>query len=700
MPKSLLTTIIDENTQKSALAGAGGKAVNLHKAARQGFAIPKTLYVHERAYRAFIQETGLAAQIQDLLARDMDALRWEEIWDVSLSIRNLFMREAVPDSVAQPILQATAGLLGDASLAVRSCASHEDSIYSHAGLHDSVLHVQGGERLLKAVTQVWASLWSDRALLYRREMGLDPGQSAMGVLIQGMAIGDFSGVLFTADPTDETRLVIEAAPGLADAVVSDAADAERIVIDRQSGNVLERKTSDPKAPLLSNEGVAILLAAGRQAEQALGGPQDMEWTLDGGRLVILQSRPITTLMAVADKDSWKATDKRPWYLSLTRSFADMQGLHARIVHEILPGMLAESESMRKTRPGDLGCEALSKELWRRRERLAHWRGVYWGELIPFAHAVRLFGMLYNDAVAPADPFEFTQLLTGQGLLAVERNNRLKMLAKMIREDPGLQALLEQNTLPQDGPFMDALGEFMNAHGDLACSTAWCHEGPWGVIRLAMSDFPLENQAGPKEPLALEAAYLNAFDGERRDFAEQVLELARQSYRLRDDDNLYLGKIQARFEEALEEAKRRVQAGQCRMDLPQGEEKAQNIMPKGHGWQQDTPGGASKTQIRGWPASVGIGRGKARVITSPDRLFAFQKGEVLVCDALDPNMTFVAPLASAIVERRGGMLVHGAIIAREYGIPCVTGIPDATRRFQDGDELVVDGFRGVVIHGNE
>lgn len=79
-------------------------------------------------------------------------------------------------------------------------------------------------------------------------------------------------------------------------------------------------------------------------------------------------------------------------------------------------------------------------------------------------------------------------------------------------------------------------------------------------------------------------------------------------------------------------------------------------------------------------------------------FNFQKGEVLVCDSLDPNMTFVAPLCAAIVERRGGMLIHGAIIAREYGIPCVTGIPNATEVINTGDTITVDGFLGIVTVG--
>ena len=88
-------------------------------------------------------------------------------------------------------------------------------------------------------------------------------------------------------------------------------------------------------------------------------------------------------------------------------------------------------------------------------------------------------------------------------------------------------------------------------------------------------------------------------------------------------------------------------------------------------------------------------GPARVVAAREDLFDFSRGEVLVCDAIDPNMTFVVPMAVAVVERRGGMLIHGAIIAREYGLPCVTGIPDATAWIETGDRITVDGYLGIV-----
>ena len=98
---------------------------------------------------------------------------------------------------------------------------------------------------------------------------------------------------------------------------------------------------------------------------------------------------------------------------------------------------------------------------------------------------------------------------------------------------------------------------------------------------------------------------------------------------------------------------------------------------------------------GHPAGPGIAKGLARVIVNPEDLLDFKQGEVLVCKGVDPNMTFVVPLASAVVEERGGMLIHGAIIAREYGLPCVTGAPDIVHLVRTGDPVTVDGYLGIV-----
>jgi pyruvate,water dikinase len=104
---------------------------------------------------------------------------------------------------------------------------------------------------------------------------------------------------------------------------------------------------------------------------------------------------------------------------------------------------------------------------------------------------------------------------------------------------------------------------------------------------------------------------------------------------------------------------------------------------------------SSRQIVGHPAGPGISSGRARLIKTPQDLLSFKQGEVLVCEGVDPNMTFVVPLASAVVEERGGMLIHGAIIAREYGLPCITGASNAMELIENGNQITVDGYLGII-----
>jgi pyruvate,water dikinase len=188
----------------------------------------------------------------------------------------------------------------------------------------------------------------------------------------------------------------------------------------------------------------------------------------------------------------------------------------------------------------------------------------------------------------------------------------------------------------------------------------------------------------------------------------LLDLGRASYRLRDDDNIYMGKIQAQIVAAVEEGKKRLKRKErfCPaqaegQDIARALRDARFVFKKPVSSRmkpEKEKEGVRGRQLVGQPAGPGIAVGKARVILRPEDLFAFKPGEILVCDAIEPNMTFVVPLAAGIVERRGGMLIHGAIIAREYGIPCVTGIPDATSLISNGTRVTVDGFLGIVIIG--
>ncbi|MBT3954350.1 MAG: hypothetical protein HOF37_10635, partial [Rhodobacterales bacterium] len=104
------------------------------------------------------------------------------------------------------------------------------------------------------------------------------------------------------------------------------------------------------------------------------------------------------------------------------------------------------------------------------------------------------------------------------------------------------------------------------------------------------------------------------------------------------------------------------------------------------------------QILGQPASPGLASGQACCVNSINDFKKFNPGSVLVCDAIQPQMTHIVPMASAIIERRGGMLIHGAIIARELGIPCVNGVQGAPDLLLEGLKVTVDGHLGIVTIG--
>ena len=169
----------------------------------------------------------------------------------------------------------------------------------------------------------------------------------------------------------------------------------------------------------------------------------------------------------------------------------------------------------------------------------------------------------------------------------------------------------------------------------------------------------------------------------REDGQLLLDLGRISYKLRDDDNIQLGKLRGELFRAESELRAR-----------SGEPEPEKVPAKSpeiiEGFK------FSKRQVTGACASPGFAEGRARVIRDRDDLFKTRKGEIIVCDSIDPNITFIIPLAAGIVERRGGMLVHGAIIAREYRIPCITGVPDAAEIINNGDYLTVDAFNGIVV----
>jgi pyruvate,water dikinase len=235
-----------------------------------------------------------------------------------------------------------------------------------------------------------------------------------------------------------------------------------------------------------------------------------------------------------------------------------------------------------------------------------------------------------------------------------------------------------------------------------------------VLELAGTNDP-SPQATSTSAALLERRLLDAVGPERKEEARDVLRIARLSWKLRDDDNILMGRLQNQLQHAVtlaaerlkrtgrldESAKIGVAASKTisdalrdhtgsRVTLPRPQESPREAEPM--------PPGASPRQMIGQPAAPGLATGTVRIVLDAADFGHFLRGEVMVCDAIQPTMTHLVPLANAIVERRGGMLIHGAIIARELGVPCVNGVVDATKLLHNGDLVTVDGFLGIVTVG--
>lgn len=711
----------------------GGKCFNLAEMEQHGVPVPGTICVPARAYRNYVAATGIRERIMlELGRKDFDDMRWEELWDASLRIRNIFLRTPMPGDLRTGLADALDNRFRGEAVAVRSSAPGEDSdAVSFAGLHESFINVSGIERILEHVRLVWASLWSDAALLYRRDLGLDVADSAMAVVIQELVRGDRSGVVFSRSPNDDSQTVIEAVYGLNQGLVDGTVEPDRWILDRATGEMLSHVTPSrdqrlvaetegvrleplpeglsSRAPLTAEE-VAAVFDRAHQLEDLFGRPQDVEWTWGERGLVVLQSRPITALA--------EADGERRWYLSLRRSFENLKVLRSRIEDDLIPRMIEEAADLARQDVEHLSDEGLAAEIDRRDAIYEGWVDVYWDQFIPFAHGIRLFGQVYNDALHPDDPYAFMDLLTGTEMASLARNRALEQMAAVIRDDARLEAALRERLAGGrdteiDAAFQKRMDDFVGRYGDLTCAVtggARCGEPSGALIKilLEMASHPSagERRSRHSEKERSQSVtreeYLDQFEGEERARAAELLDLARTSYQLRDDDNIHLGRIEAEVLVAVQEGRRRLE----RRGLEEAERLGAAEVARALRDPDVVPSVSSEEetgdeflirarQLIGQPAGPGVAQGPARVVASQADLASFEHGDILVCDAVDPNMTFVVPLASAVVERRGGMLIHGAIIAREYGLPCVTGVPDATSLIRTGDALTVDGYLGIV-----
>lgn len=301
----------------------GGKGMNLGECSKiDGILVPEGFCVTTEAFKRVIGENDELHQLLDQLAVQKVDER-KRISEISRKIRDLIEGIEIDKGIEEDIDRCLLTFGFEHAYAVRSSATAEDLPFaSFAGQQDTYLNIKGKDAILQHISKCWASLYTDRAVIYRMQNGFDHRKVYLSVVIQRMIFPQASGILFTADPVSSNRKVlsIDASFGLGEALVSGLVSADNYKV--QEGRIVEKKISAKKLAIyarkeggtvekeiepgqqvlstLSDEQVLGLERIGRKLEAHFGCPQDIEWCLVDDTFYIVQSRPITTLYPIPE----------------------------------------------------------------------------------------------------------------------------------------------------------------------------------------------------------------------------------------------------------------------------------------------------------------------------------------------------------------------------------------------------------------
>ncbi|MFD4694346.1 rifamycin-inactivating phosphotransferase [Streptomyces sp. NPDC058463] len=314
-----------QEVDEKQVAVVGGKGAHLGGLSRiEGIRVPGGFCVTTDAFRRVMAEEPSIDDRLDQLSRLSPDDR-EGIRTLSAQIRRAIEEVPVPGDLAAAVTGALARLDERAAYAVRSSATAEDlPTASFAGQQDTYLNVVGPEAILQHISRCWASLFTERAVTYRRRNGIDHRTVDMAVVVQQMAFPHASGILFTADPVTGNRKVatVDAGFGLGEALVSGLVnpDVFKVRDDEVVAKVIAAKqravhalphggtqevaidSHQQEQPALTDAQVVRLVQLGRRIEAHFGCPQDIEWCLVDDGFQIVQSRPITTLFPIPEAD--------------------------------------------------------------------------------------------------------------------------------------------------------------------------------------------------------------------------------------------------------------------------------------------------------------------------------------------------------------------------------------------------------------
>lgn len=623
---------------------AGGKGASLGELTAAGAPVPPGFVILTEAWKLF--RAGL-----DL---SLDALRPDNTAELSARCQGIITAAPIPADLAREITTACreAGLQ---RMAVRSSATAEDSASTAwAGQLDTYLDVSP-DTLLEQVRACWASLYTERALVYRLQNDMVQRPIEVAVVVQEMVESEVAGVGFSVHPTTQEPdlMMLQASFGLGEAVVSGAVNPDTWVISKSQDRIVDRAVgSKSKAlrpghppqweaqtrtgPCLTDAAVLEYARLLKRMEQHYGRPIDTEWARAAEQFRVVQARPITTLDPGYDQPfydqslGWQASMRRPWNLLPGTLFAhSTHATAARLGLDPFPVLLVELA------PGMMQI-CLVPEAMRR-----------------ITEGVR--------QACQSRPAEMEALLRrGLELEAAPRENRF----------PSLEAALE------------ALQEAM------ICAT----QAPFLVLD-ALPDGPLVELARQLRSASLYPWYMNTV-------LPPLVEQRVQGLNLRDPQRVLTAGDLAHPDPALLQPRQeRVEQGQLAVyQLLARDEKLTFhpetgfLLARLHGARVPRSGEDEKV-LHGSSAYPGLVEGTAQVVLRPGE--PFQDGNVLISVNANPSLMDELARCSAIVTDEGGASCHAAILARELKKPCVIGTGEATTRIRSGQKVRVDAFEQTV-----
>ncbi|MGL6199213.1 MAG: PEP/pyruvate-binding domain-containing protein [Lachnospiraceae bacterium] len=790
----------------------GGKGANLGEMIKAGFAVPEGFCITSSAYNAFIQANQLAETIDETL-KDISS-NPEQSNALADKLQQIISSCRLPGQLETEIRNVYAAMSG-VRVAVRSSATAEDlPEASFAGQQETFLNIHGAEELIHAVKKCFASLWTERAITYRKKSGFDKVEVALAVVVQEMIESDVSGVMFTVNPVDNNtrQVMINASYGLGESVVSGLVTPDTYIWDEEAGKITSKILGSKEIAIvygengttridndnrkrneycLTNEQIKELSVLGKKIEQHYGKAQDIEWAVKNGEIFILQARAVTTIYKT-DQEKQKPGKKQSriermvmnnllehapdplWPLDV-HPLCNVYTAKAKVSAEL--GIKQTGQAMSINNDGSLKilvpaihvtpkivpavlklkqfCD-FEKNMAKSTEKLNDFQmkldnieetdlaSLTIEQLITEIKAILTLAdeinwirfryniypnVIINKRISfklkmAKATFNEYDLLSDLNYKTWQMNIELGKLAALIQSYPELANQIEKlngnarqelaDILLQNPEVNTAFQTFMKSYGwKSTCTyrafsaTSW-NEDISSLLELIKRASPHHQASGKYKELCskIQSRKLMQLIEEIRGYhvnRELTLYMLERCFGLcrirakkiverRNDIHSYddilrltiseLYQLPGTPEAELKQIIDSRQQSQVNNKLIWDNMELQSISGKGR-------------EINGISGNTGTAKGRVCVIQDPSEFSKLKAGDILVCKYTDPVWTPLFTTAIAVVSDTGGPLSHSAIVAREFNIPAVLGCGNATQLLQDGQEILVDGGRGLI-----